>query len=682
MSFSIFLWFVWCLVSSNARRSDVCEQNKAGAGQVEEGSDSIAAIGQSEETFNATDEGNHSMHNDSISAPKPAGVCEEPLFVEDFYDIESKSFAGGTFGLVYKGKSKRSKYPVAIKDISKLDEFNPEELEPSRHKIPYVSSLVEAFYRKENGHVAIIYPLYEGGDLHTWMETHPSRPSDRIHDMISQIVYGVWRLHVAGFIHRDLKPQNILTEFIAVSGGHIRRQVLTDFGLAQPGCSRRNPLCGHGRIGTPSHMGPGQFNSPRYGLSEDWFSVGVILYQLTTNRLPFQQFGMEIHQIAHAVANMQPDLSMITDAELSDLLFKLLSPTYNEDPQAYFAETPGLHPVLGHPYFYKFTRAPAGGGAGQPQRAGRQYLNTEGLPVGWLLFQDLSSGQQIFESAVNGAQQGSRPQPFQSSQIIVTGGLDDAMSVILRGIYLFQKFNGFSRPTYGKDSHVNVGGVQMHPQIFYGKTPSHEGWWFGSPEHNVIWAFNGLREQFVPATGWTVPFDKGFLDRSFQITFAVQQSTPSAPATLYISGGSNAEITGTYTISSYQILGRPFYKKTERVMKDGVQKYVRLYYFEDPSRSGWFFGADVGGPQVLGYAREGGPVPPSTGWSIDGRPDPTFQIQGPKQRFWHQLCLKYHPGEEGSESCDLRNSGRGDPLPLCRRAAVKTAEESRRFWWY
>jgi serine/threonine protein kinase len=124
----------------------------------------------------------------------------------------------------------------------------------------------------------LVMPFLQVGTLTDWLREGPTsvRHGARL---MGQIAGALQYAHDRGIVHRDVKPSNILLD----DHGNA---LLSDFGLArieEPGAS----LTGSMMVGTPAFMSPEQVRGEKAGPLSDQYSLGVILYLLTTGRLPF-----------------------------------------------------------------------------------------------------------------------------------------------------------------------------------------------------------------------------------------------------------------------------------------------------------------------------------------------------------------------------------------------------------
>ena len=87
-------------------------------------------------------------------------------------------------------------------------------------------------------------------------------------------------MHEEGIVYRDLKPENILID----SEGHVK---LTDFGLSKEGLDESDGRTGS-FVGTTEYLAPEIIKDKTYTYSVDWYSLGLVLYEMMTGANPFK----------------------------------------------------------------------------------------------------------------------------------------------------------------------------------------------------------------------------------------------------------------------------------------------------------------------------------------------------------------------------------------------------------
>ncbi|MBI4508667.1 MAG: protein kinase [Deltaproteobacteria bacterium] len=146
----------------------------------------------------------------------------------------------------------------------------------------------------ENGHWFLTMELLEGEDFLAHVRQRGSGPQgfdeSRLRHALRQVARGVHALHATHKVHRDIKPSNVL-----VTGEG--RAVLLDFGLVADVVE--SAASTSRVVGTVEYMAPEQAASKPVGPAADWYSVGAMLYQALTGRLPFAGAPLEIMMNKH-----------------------------------------------------------------------------------------------------------------------------------------------------------------------------------------------------------------------------------------------------------------------------------------------------------------------------------------------------------------------------------------------
>ncbi|XP_029621264.1 ribosomal protein S6 kinase alpha-2 isoform X5 [Salmo trutta] len=142
---------------------------------------------------------------------------------------------------------------------------------------PFIVKLHYAF--QTEGKLYLILDFLRGGDLFTRLSKEVMFTEEDVKFYLAELALALDHLHSLGIIYRDLKPENILLD----EEGHIK---ITDFGLSKEATDhdkRAYSFCG-----TIEYMAPEVVNRRGHTQSADWWSFGVLMFEMLTGSLPFQ----------------------------------------------------------------------------------------------------------------------------------------------------------------------------------------------------------------------------------------------------------------------------------------------------------------------------------------------------------------------------------------------------------
>uniref|UniRef100_A0A8C2D5U7 non-specific serine/threonine protein kinase n=1 Tax=Cyprinus carpio TaxID=7962 RepID=A0A8C2D5U7_CYPCA len=142
---------------------------------------------------------------------------------------------------------------------------------------PFIVKLHYAF--QTEGKLYLILDFLRGGDLFTRLSKEVMFTEEDVKFYLAELALALDHLHSLGIIYRDLKPENILLD----EEGHIK---VTDFGLSKEAIDhdkRAYSFCG-----TIEYMAPEVVNRRGHTQSADWWSFGILMFEMLTGSLPFQ----------------------------------------------------------------------------------------------------------------------------------------------------------------------------------------------------------------------------------------------------------------------------------------------------------------------------------------------------------------------------------------------------------
>jgi serine/threonine protein kinase/tetratricopeptide (TPR) repeat protein len=218
------------------------------------------------------------------------------------YKIMEKLGEGG-MGVVYKAHDTKLDRTVALKFLPPSATISEDEKKRFIHEARAASGLdhsniciIYEIEETEDGQLFIVMPAYEGDTLSKKIEQGPFK-IDKAIDIACQITEGLQAAHEKGIVHRDVKSSNIfITQKDQVK--------IMDFGLARK--SDMSQITQKGMtLGTVPYMSPEQARGEKLDHRTDIWSLGVVLYEIISGRLPFQSDYAEA--LVYSIINEEPE---------------------------------------------------------------------------------------------------------------------------------------------------------------------------------------------------------------------------------------------------------------------------------------------------------------------------------------------------------------------------------------
>jgi serine/threonine protein kinase/tetratricopeptide (TPR) repeat protein len=220
---------------------------------------------------------------ETIEAPKEE-LTTGSTFTGRFQIIEE--LGKGGMGKVYKANDIDIKEKVAIKLIKPEISTDKKTIERFQNEIKFARKIrhknVCQMYdlNREEGTYYITMEYVEGENLKNMIRMSGQLGMGTVISVAKQVCEGLAEAHKLGVVHRDLKPSNIMLD----REGYVR---IMDFGIARS--LKEKGITGAGvMIGTPEYMSPEQVEGKETDQRSDIYSLGVILYEMVTGKVPFE----------------------------------------------------------------------------------------------------------------------------------------------------------------------------------------------------------------------------------------------------------------------------------------------------------------------------------------------------------------------------------------------------------
>lgn len=269
-------------------------------------------------------------------------LADTPSAKLSLEDFEILGVLGrGAYGKVFQVRKISSGLIYAMKVLRKRDVIkqkvvthaNAEKMVLTEVNHPFIVGLAFAFQTPAKLYLVMEY--VGGGELFSRLDEVEEMEEREARFYACEVLLALEHLHAKDFVYRDLKPENILIRM----NGHI---CLADFGFAKKAVL---PEATKTFCGTVHYMAPEIINKKGHGKSVDWWSLGILIFEMLTGETPFHDSNRKV--IQQKVLEEQPVFPSHVSELAKDLITKLLNKSMN----LRLGFKGGAEEVKAHPWF-------------------------------------------------------------------------------------------------------------------------------------------------------------------------------------------------------------------------------------------------------------------------------------------------------------------------------------------
>jgi serine/threonine protein kinase len=241
----------------------------------------------------------------------------------------------GGMGIVYEAQHQVTGRRVAIKVMHPENQLSQENVQrfmneanaAGRIQHPNVVEVLDAGQDTDDGSLYIVLELLRGIDLANYLidsETGMLTPRETL-VIVCQVLQALIAAHHAGIVHRDIKPENI---FLTRNNAGDTQIKIVDFGISKAvNPEEQIPLSvtqANTTVGTPHYMSPEQAKGESIDPRSDIWSIGVVMYEALTSRLPFDGENFNTQIVAVVTEQHVPARRFGVDKDLSAVIDRCL----------------------------------------------------------------------------------------------------------------------------------------------------------------------------------------------------------------------------------------------------------------------------------------------------------------------------------------------------------------------
>ncbi|HEV2457359.1 MAG TPA: protein kinase [Ktedonobacterales bacterium] len=278
----------------------------------------------------------------------------EGIMIADRYELQTHLATGG-MAAVFRAMDHRLRRPVAIKVLRELEQADPRGIVRFRREAravaalrsPYIVEVYDFFV--DAGCYYLVLELIEGVNLKRHIADHGPLAVEDALPIAIQVCLALAEAHEHGFIHRDIKPQNILLDPSGVAR-------LTDFGIVY--MPHATSVTSSGLVlGTADYVSPEQAQGLALGPASDIYSLGAVLFEMLTGLLPYS--GTTAYAVAVQHAEAPVPSARQRNPAVPPVVDRLIRRAMAKDPQQRFRSAHEMGLAIQRALATAFTPVPA-----------------------------------------------------------------------------------------------------------------------------------------------------------------------------------------------------------------------------------------------------------------------------------------------------------------------------------